>query len=137
MIHTRKCWLDAFADLVTGAKVADIRRDDREDTFTAGDTLVLREWDWRSGYTGRRLERTVTHVERRREFVPSGHVVLSLAEPHAITRELQGTVIRELMPYLEPDETPVDGLRRLLAAHAAVAAASGHDVQDDLGVAGA
>jgi hypothetical protein len=51
-----------FDDVASGRKRVEIRRDDRG--FEIGDRLLLREWDPRSGYTGREVNVLVTHVLR-------------------------------------------------------------------------
>lgn len=82
-VHELRTWPAPFGAVWSGAKRAEMRRDDRG--FEAGDLLVLREWDPQacddgpSGYTGRKIEAIITHVLRDSQFglVP-GFVMLSI-----------------------------------------------------------
>jgi Zn finger protein HypA/HybF involved in hydrogenase expression len=75
-----------FADILSGEKTHEIRVDDRD--FKVGDTLVLRETRYSRRamreegrwleYTGREVERVVTHIQRG-YGLPDGLVVMSLA----------------------------------------------------------
>lgn len=83
LVHELKTWPVPFAAVLSGAKRAEMRRDDRG--FEAGDLLVLREWDPQacddgpSGYTGRKIEAIITHVLRDSQFgVVPGFVMLSI-----------------------------------------------------------
>src|SRR5688572_2161648 len=72
--HELKAWPEPFAALLSGAKVHEVRRNDRD--FMVGDTLRLREWDpgirhqvgavtimeRLAGYTGRETTRLVTYI---------------------------------------------------------------------------
>ena len=61
--HELKCWPEFFSAILTGEKTFELRKDDRQPPFRAGDVLWLREW--RRGdkeYTGRDLRLTVTYV---------------------------------------------------------------------------
>jgi len=67
-----------FAAVASGAKTAEVRRDDRG--YAVGDTLILREWDG-SGETGRTCRVLVTHVLRSDDvphLLPPGVAVLSV-----------------------------------------------------------
>lgn len=82
-IHYFKCWPEPFEAMAIFTKLHEIRKDDRVDRPAVGDLVVLREWQpsfkpgevvfvkagdpiptaFGSGdYTGRSLERRVTHV---------------------------------------------------------------------------
>lgn len=58
--HDIKCWPEFFKHLWSGKKTFEIRKDDRE--YQAGDTLLLREWTERSGYSGRWIKCDVPFV---------------------------------------------------------------------------
>jgi hypothetical protein len=79
MTHDLKCWPIYFQmvdDLMKQFEIREIR--DR--TFSAGDTLLLREWDPASEqYTGRECRRLVTYAMTDPAFVKPGFVVMSLA----------------------------------------------------------
>lgn len=76
-VHELKTWASPFRDMLTGAKRADFRRDDRN--YRVGDTLILREYDPRSErYSGRRIDRRVVHVQSLDSFGAPGYVLLSL-----------------------------------------------------------
>jgi hypothetical protein len=78
--HDLKCWPSYFGDVLRGAKNFEVRRDDREPMFREGDTLRLREWDPREGYTGRELQRLVTYVLPGDQFgIEAGYCVMGLA----------------------------------------------------------
>lgn len=110
MEHDLKTAPEHFEAVWSGAKTAELRKDDRG--FSVGDVLRLREWsieaaqDWWEawmdahegtlftdpetiqarqdaplhGYTGRELRRTVTHVLRGGPWLAEGFVMLSLGE---------------------------------------------------------
>lgn len=60
-IHDLKCWPEFFELIFTGKKNFELRQNDRR--FAAGDILLLREYDDRSGnYTGRECRRIITYV---------------------------------------------------------------------------
>lgn len=57
----KKAWPEFFEPVFTGKKHLDLRL--RDFDVAEGDTLVLREWDPETKeYTGREVEKTVTHV---------------------------------------------------------------------------
>ena len=59
--HEVKSWPEYFEPLVKGAKLFDVRFDDR--SYTVGDHLRIREYDDRAGkYTGREITRKITYV---------------------------------------------------------------------------
>lgn len=59
----KKLWPEYYEAFEAGTRHADLRLNDFD--IAEGDTLVLREWDPSiSDYTGRSLERIVTHVHR-------------------------------------------------------------------------
>lgn len=51
MTHELKTWPEFFGPVWTGEKKFEIRKNDRD--FAPGDTLLLREYKTRGGYTGR------------------------------------------------------------------------------------
>lgn len=59
----KKLWPEFFDSFQKGERKADLRLNDFD--VVEGDTLVLREWDPATkAYTGREVERTVTHIHR-------------------------------------------------------------------------
>lgn len=75
-IHRIKAWPGPFADVLSGAKRAEVRINDRN--YQVGDVLVIREFKPESEtYTGRSLDRIVSHVQTG-FGLPDGVVVLSL-----------------------------------------------------------
>lgn len=84
--HELKTDTEPFAAILSGEKTHEIRYDDRG--FKVGDTLVLREIRYSRGemfaegrpleYTGRTVERVVTHIQRG-YGLPRRMVVMSLA----------------------------------------------------------
>ncbi len=75
--HELKTTAPHFDHVRSGAKRAEIRRDDRG--FAVGDVLVLREYDPAScSYSGREVIATVTHVLAGYEALAPGFVMLSI-----------------------------------------------------------
>jgi len=80
-IHELKTWPEHFGPILSGAKTAEMRCDDRG--FESGDELLLQECARSSlgpeGYTGREVRVTVTHILRDFEFagLAHGYVMLS------------------------------------------------------------
>lgn len=85
--HDLKTWPAFFADVLSGHKTFEVRRNDRD--YRAGDLLRLREWSPDTqAYTGRETVRRVTYTldSSRHEGVAPGHVVMGIApvaEPSA------------------------------------------------------
>ena len=77
--HELKTWPAFFADLKTGQKTFELRKNDRN--FQVGDLLILREYyPEEDRYTGCKCKRKITHVLR---YAPSfglevGYAVLSI-----------------------------------------------------------
>ncbi len=66
-VHVLKCWPPYWADVASGRKNFELRRDDRG--FSEGDVLILREFDPLAGdvasdgeYTGRTCKRRVSYL---------------------------------------------------------------------------
>ncbi|MNJ30539.1 hypothetical protein D3C77_251390 [compost metagenome] len=77
--HALKIHEDPFAELLSGAKTCEVRKDDRG--FAVGDTVQLHECG-DANYTGRTLRRTITHIQRG-YGLPEDMCVLSYAQPAA------------------------------------------------------
>lgn len=101
-VHILKTWPVYFAALADGRKTYELRRDDRG--FEVGDVLRLREWDPRmgtqfgpGGYTGREVQRVITHVLRDAPGfgLADGYALLSLAaRPSADTETLRARLLK-------------------------------------------
>ncbi len=79
--HELKTWPRYFSDVLSGKKTFELRKDDRG--FDVGDILHLREFDPKTGYTGRECRRIVTYILRGGcAAIPSfdGYVIMSLAD---------------------------------------------------------
>lgn len=75
--HELKTVQPHFGHIHSGAKRAEIRRDDRG--FAVGDVLVLKEYDPATdSYSGREVEVRVTHVLAGFEGLAAGYVALSI-----------------------------------------------------------
>ena len=61
MLHEMKILEQYYADVYSGAKTFELRKDDRN--VQVGDTLLLREWTGQF-YTGRQIPANVTYVLR-------------------------------------------------------------------------
>ena len=80
--HELKTWPEFYADIITGRKKFELRRDDRG--YRQGDTLVLREWDPKlNGYTGNATTVKVTHILRDApDFgLDFGYCIMSITPP--------------------------------------------------------
>ena len=78
--HELKIWPEFFNAVITGKKLAEVRKDDRG--FQVGDTLILNEYDnLRSEYTGRSTVREVTYITRGIAGIAPGYCVLSIDGP--------------------------------------------------------
>jgi len=63
----KKAWPELFQKILSGEKTFDIRLANFE--CKPGDILFLREWDPKTKqYTGRAIEKKVTHVLRTKEL---------------------------------------------------------------------
>ena len=75
--HTLKCWTEQFAEVRSGLKTFEFRRNDRG--FAVGDVLDLRDFDPVSMmYSGQFELRRVTHILSSGFGVPEGFVVMSM-----------------------------------------------------------
>jgi len=81
MTHELKAWPEFFGPLKRGTKKFELRYNDRN--FRVGDTLRLREWDNKTGYTGRELSMTVTFLLHGEPWLSDGYVAMSLAPSNA------------------------------------------------------
>jgi hypothetical protein len=77
-IHCLKTWPKYYAAVVSGEKVFEIRKNDRE--FNVGDALVLQEFNPDTGmYTGEMITKVITYVSDCAPFLPDGFVAMSIA----------------------------------------------------------
>lgn len=84
-VHELKCWPPHFAEVASGRKLVDLRKDKG---FRVGDVIIQREWDPAvfssthgkdDPYTGKVCICTVTNVLRGGQFgLQEGYVALSL-----------------------------------------------------------
>lgn len=85
--HVLKSWPEIFQPMLEGTKTFDVRNDERR--FNVGDTLVLREYDPKTGnYSGREIKREVM-------FVLMGGGAGSTPPYHGVAR---GFVVLSLTP---------------------------------------
>jgi hypothetical protein len=98
-IHELKCWPEFFGPALTGEKMYELRKNDRD--FKVGDIIILHEFFVQPGileqikvmdivgnrenphppgnYTGRAVARTITHILKGPTFgLASGWVILGL-----------------------------------------------------------
>jgi hypothetical protein len=59
-LHELKTWPGPFDAIVDGRKRYDVRRHDRG--FRVGDMVRFREWHPNTGYSGREVYATITHL---------------------------------------------------------------------------
>lgn len=87
-IHTLKIVQPYFDAVVSGEKTVELRKDDRG--YGVGDILVLREYDPATDtYSGKQVERRVTHVVHGGEWLTDGHCAMSIRKIEP--REIAGT----------------------------------------------
>lgn len=79
--HELKIYPQFWRELVAGRKPFEVRRDDRN--FRVGDTVSLKEYDPKVGFTGHGpYIREITFILRHEDFpngVPVGYCVLGFA----------------------------------------------------------
>lgn len=84
--HALKLLPEYFADVKTGTKTFELRKDDRG--FKVGDVLRLKEWSEPTGFTGKQELRVVTSVLRGPVYgLADGFVILSIASPQQAQAE--------------------------------------------------
>ena len=78
MTHELKCWTEYYAEIVSGRKTFEVRKNDRN--FRIRDILVLKEYDHTlKEYTGQELYCSVTYILYGGEFgINEGWVVMSI-----------------------------------------------------------
>lgn len=75
--HTLKIWPDFFADVISGAKKYEIRKNDRG--FKLGDELILQEWNPHTAkFSGRSCVVRVVHITYGSDL-PPGVIALGVA----------------------------------------------------------
>lgn len=80
-VHKVKSWPWFFQPMVDGEKKHDMRNTDRN--YRVGDTLILQEFDPRTGrYTGREHKMTITYITSR--DTPCALSSNGLAQDHVI-----------------------------------------------------
>lgn len=114
--HKLKTWPEYFTALLTGAKTFEARKDDRG--FEVGDRLALLEWmPSGEGYTGRRLDRTITYILRGTAHVSPGFCVLALGPAATDDTPPSGPSLPEPPPVaadsLTGSPAPVESPQRL------------------------
>jgi hypothetical protein len=75
-IHELKIRPEFFAPILSGEKRFELRKDDRG--FNAGDTLRLREWTSRSGYSGREALAEVSYLVSGEPWLQRDMVCMSI-----------------------------------------------------------
>ncbi|MGL5284222.1 MAG: DUF3850 domain-containing protein [Plesiomonas shigelloides] len=75
--HDLKILPQHFNPVMTGHKLAELRRNDRD--FRVGDILKLREWSPEHGYHGGMVVKRVIHVADVNDYI-EGYVLLSMGD---------------------------------------------------------
>lgn len=73
--HELKIWPQYFAAVSKGIKTFEYRKNDRN--FRRGDTVTLREYEPRTGYTGKEIRFRIGYVLQ----IDSEYVVFSILKP--------------------------------------------------------
>ena len=77
MTHDLKILQPYFDAVMSGDKTFEIRRNDRE--YSVGDSLLLREWSERDGFSGRQITADVTFLLNGGQFgIACGHCVMAI-----------------------------------------------------------
>lgn len=77
MTHALKCETGYYAEIESGDKTFEVRRDDRP--FESGDTIILQEWvPETKTYTGKEWKGQITHILDNERFCKKGYVILSI-----------------------------------------------------------
>lgn len=74
--HECKILPEHFNNILAGLKSFEVRKDDREPPYMAGDSLLLREWD-EGIYTGRWIKADIPLVLRG-EYCKPGYCTMSI-----------------------------------------------------------
>lgn len=74
--HELKTWSEYFFAVATGMKTFEVRKADRD--FRFGDTLILKEYNPDTGYTGDECTKTITYILSDPQFVKEGYVILGI-----------------------------------------------------------
>jgi len=90
--HELKTNPDPFGAILTKEKTGEFRKNDRN--FKVGDTLILREYNPFSAYTGRYLLRKITHVQIG-YGIPDGFAMLSIRSLSSIEVAIHAAGIKE------------------------------------------
>lgn len=75
--HECKILPEHFNNILAGLKSFEVRKDDREPPYMAGESLLLREWD-EGIYTGRWIKADISLVLRG-EYCKPGYCTMSIA----------------------------------------------------------
>jgi len=79
-----KCWSISFQAIKDGTKRFEYRKDDRP--YGVGVTVLQREWNPDTGYTGDSLYHDITFIIRGGVFgIPGGYCIFSTSEPRTCT----------------------------------------------------
>src|SRR3974390_688590 len=101
-VHELKCLPEFYCHLERGEKTFEARKDDRG--FRAGDSLRLREWSKKDGYSGREMTRQISYILGGLPWLHQGYVILGLADERRamLYAPLDGTEIE--VTFGMPDE---------------------------------
>jgi hypothetical protein len=81
MTHALKTIPAFFADIASGKKQFEVRKNDRN--FKAGDKILLQEYDPEKGYTGQEWEGSITYLMDNPDYCKKGFVIFSIKEREA------------------------------------------------------
>lgn len=73
-IHELKVYKEYFDVVELGLKTFEVRKDDRN--YQVGDTLILNEYDEKTGYSGRKICVIVTYALRNPKYCKENFVIL-------------------------------------------------------------
>lgn len=76
MIHALKQLPEYFADVLSGKKSFEVRKNDRP--YKEGDLLALNEYDPKNGYTGRSCLVYIDYILNDSEYCKDGFVVMAI-----------------------------------------------------------
>lgn len=76
-VHKLKIWEPYFSKVISGEKTFEFRKNDRG--YEVGDTIVLREWSAKTGYSGWQVIALITYILNGGSAgVPEDYCVMSI-----------------------------------------------------------
>jgi len=78
MVHELKTWPQYFMPVWQGLKSFEIRYNDRN--YQVGDSLILKEWNVVTGYSGREIHKRITYILGLSGWPKVGYIIMALVD---------------------------------------------------------